>query len=366
MTFIVSWKRNGIAYLCADSALTTSEQEPSKLPDTSSFGEQTINVQGHQVAERSTKIYNLRRAAIAISGDYSLAKRVVMALRDELVHVDDIRTAFTRAIDETLTDVESRKMIRLILAAPCADDATVLFYNSDGDLTVRELENDHIVRFGSLDSDRRLLAAEIIVQAGKSSDVPTRQLAIVLGLLQSLGINTNLLDQSVGGAFYGAYIDSNGITWQGDALYIVRQPGEFWTLPVSTSIRDDAVIIKSGITTSATILANTLNVGFDHEQWMTKWSPYVLQGFELTSHDFVTFLTAGVPNCTIVEMLGHATSFHLHMPISVSHTASDQPYGEMSLSPDLKNAVDEPEVDPNTGQTRMRVTFYPYQSAKSD
>lgn len=363
MTFIVAWKNNGVGYLCADSALTTTTDEPYDLPETSSFGEPTINLYGHQVAERSMKIYNLRRAMVAICGDYNVAHKVVLALRDEIVHVENIRVAFTRAIEETLPDVDSRAKIHLILVAPSVDGAIVLFFNSDNDLRVSELNDDHMVRFGSLDSNRRKLVAEVITQAAKSSDQPKRQLASVLGLLQSLGINNNLLEERVGGVFYGAYVTTNDIVWQGDFLYFVRQPDNYWIRPISMSIRDNAVIVKSEVADRTIVLANTLNVGFDFEQWHAKWHLYVLQKFELNSHDYVVFLTAGLPNCTIVEMLNNATSLHLKMPIFVQSDASGVNHVEMSMSPDLKTAIDDREIDPNTGQTRARVTFFPYETA---
>jgi hypothetical protein len=361
MTFIVAWKRKGIAYLCADSALTTFADEPIELLDFSSFGERTINQPGHQVAERSIKIFNLQRAMVAICGEYSIAVQVVLALRDELIHVQDIRDAFTRAIKDTLTDIHSRGKIRLIVASPSGTGANVLFYNGDGELTVRELVNDQIVRFGSLDNEPRNLIAEVISQAAAASNNPSRLLASVLGTLQSLGVNSNLLDQGVGGAFYGAYVTAREICWQGDVLYVVKQPGEYWTLPISTSIRDNVLVIKSGITQAKKVLSNALSSECGIEQWSIKWTTFVNEGMEASTYDYVIFLTAGIRNCTIVEMLKSKASRLLQFYILNHDEFTNKSHIEFLVSSELQKAIDEPEINPTTGHTRTRISFFEYE-----
>lgn len=77
---------------------------------------------------------------------------------------------------------------------------------------------------------------------------------------------------------------------------------------------------------------------------------------------FVAFLTAGYPNCTVVEMLKHRESLHLYMPTTVLTNDDGQLSAEMSLSPALAAAVDEPEVGLVNGQLPLRVTFFKYEA----
>jgi hypothetical protein len=188
-------------------------------------------------------------------------------------------------------------------------------------------------------------------------------LVSILGALQSLGINRNLLDSGVGGAFYGVYVASSEIKWQGDILYIIRQPNEYWTVPISTAIRDDALIVKSEITRSTKILANSLSTGLGAEHWMSKWLAYVNEGLDTSIFDYFIFLTAGLPNCTVVEMHKHRTSNHLQICISPYDADENSWHIEMSVSPELQQAIDQPEVNPETGHTRARVTFFAYKPA---
>jgi hypothetical protein len=120
------------------------------------------------------------------------------------------------------------------------------------------------------------------------------------------------------------------------------------------------VIVKSGIKKGIVLLANTFSVGFSPE-WRSKWSSYLAENHELAAYDFVTFLTAGYPNCTVVEMLKQKESLHLYMPTMVLAKEDGQLRGEAALSPMLAAAVDEPEKDLVDGQLRTRVTFFKYE-----
>jgi hypothetical protein len=360
MTYIVGWKHNGIAYLCADSALTTHDTEPTPMMEPSSFGEAPINLERRQVSERSVKILNFGRAVVAVSGSVANANSVLISLRDELRHVENIRVAFAHAIEDCLLDDESKASVQFILAAPNNIDVTMLFYNTDGRGNIGEVAEDHIVNFGSIRNEKRRLTCSLIAKIATSTEVPGRQLASVLGLLQSFGVNQNLFDDGVGGAFYGGYVTATEFKWQSDILYIIRQPGNYWTKLVATSIRDDAVVVKSGINKEVVLLANTLSVGFT-STWMSKWSSHLTENHELADYDFVTFLTAGYPNCTVVEMLKQKQSLHLRMPTTARANDGGRLYAEMELSQTLATAVDAAELEAVNGQLRPRVTFFEYE-----
>jgi hypothetical protein len=360
MTYIVGWKRNGYAYLCADSALTTNHTEPIPMMEASSFGEVSINIEGRQVSERSVKILNLGRAVVAVSGSVVNANKVVLALKDELRHVEDIRLALSHSIEDSLLDDESKASVHLILAAPNEVDATLLFYNAEGRRAIGEVAEDHIINFGSIGLEKRKSTWSAIRQIATNNSEPERQLACVLGLLQSYGVNKELFADGVGGAFYGGYVTAKEFKWQGDILYVIRQPDNYWIEHVATAIRDDVVIVKSGIKKGIVLLANTFSVGFSPE-WRSKWSSYLAENHELAAYDFVTFLTAGYPNCTVVEMLKQKESLHLYMPTMVLAKEDGQLRGEAALSPMLAAAVDEPEKDLVDGQLRTRVTFFKYE-----
>jgi hypothetical protein len=143
--------------------------------------------------------------------------------------------------------------IQAAVASPSGAEARIAIYNTDGDESVHEMENETIARFGSMPSNYRHISAAGITKVAEVLDAK-RQLACILSLLQSFGINRNLMEVGVGGAYSGVYVTGDSINWQGDMRYVVIQPGNYWAHTVTTAVRDNVLIIRSAISRETLIV----------------------------------------------------------------------------------------------------------------
>lgn len=358
MTFIIGWKSRGHAFLCADSA-STSRRNDAIAPSTS-FGEATVNNPGLQVQESALKLVNLGRAIVAIAGDYATSKKILITLADELRHVSDIFDALAISIGEVMVDSRSQP-VSLMLAAPADPEPLLFAYDSAQAVdVVHRLEEPMGVSFGSLTGLPREHAQSFISEFMSLDPLP--QLHCALGVVQALGINTNLLEQFVGGAFCGVCVDRSSMRWQGDTLFVVRQPGAYWCKQVVCCIRANALLIESGVTGTTKLLAEALSGGVSdyHRTCAIDELREMIVG---SRYDYVTFLTAGMPVCVVVAMEKHHESKHLRMPSgSLKALPGDVPlHCQFQLSGELMRAIDWASPDGVTPESLKRACFYfPY------
>jgi hypothetical protein len=358
MTFVVAWKRNGIAYLCADSAYTTEHAAPFPAADSTTFGEREINVEGRQVRETALKLINMGPAIAAICGRSGIAQRVLIALKAHLIHNADLRSALVEAIAESVTPEEAG-LVHLVVAAPSDSEVAAFVFNANNEGLIEPLENDVVFCLGSMPSQYRKMTATGVVKAANAMDVPSRHLASVLSMLQSYGVNQNLLEHGVGGTYCGAYVTGFEIKWQEDINYIFVQPGAYLISMVSTSVRENVVIARSELTQQIVVRANSLSGGLDAE-WMAKWRPHLLERVMLGAYQYVTFLTAGLPNCTVVEMGKHSASGDLIMPTREDLLAvTETRIVDFTISPRLKSAITA-HASNSDGVGIPTMTFFEY------
>jgi hypothetical protein len=358
MTFVVAWKHNGIAYLCADSAQRTEHDAPFDGEEPTTFGEPVINVEGRQVRESALKLINLGPAIAAICGRSAAAKKVLIALQANLIHNADLRSALADALEEAVT-AEEAGSIWLVVAAPHQLEAVAFVYNANDSGCIESLENDVVVRLGSMPERYRKLAASGVVKSASATDKPAHQLACVLSLLQSFGVNQKLLEHGVGGTYCGAYVTGEDIKWQEDINYIFVQPGAYMVSMVSTSVRDNVVIARSLRTKQIAVRAAALSGGLD-SRWIERWLPHLLEHVMLGAYEYITFLTIGLPNCTVVEMQKKPASGDLIMPTREELEAvSETQIVDVTMSPQLRAAVTAQAMNAE-GVGQSSLTFLEY------
>jgi hypothetical protein len=360
MTFTIGWKSRGHVFLCADSAVTTFDDN-SSVKSSTSFGEASVNKSGLQVQESGLKLVNLGRAVVALAGDYSAARKILITLADELKHVDDVQTAFATSIKEVMADADARA-VSLMLAAPSQPEPLLLAYDSISALdTIHIVEDTVGVSYGSLEYAPREHARSFI-GAFMTLD-PRAQLPCALGVLQALGVNTNILEQKVGGAFCGVDVDSSSIRWQGDTLYVVHQPGTYWCKQVLTCVRGNAVMIESGITDSTKVLADHLSGGIS-EHHINDAVNEIREIVVGCKYDYITFLMAGRPISVVVEMQKHHECKHLRFPSgSLEELPGDVPlHFEFQVSKELMQKIASADCGEKTPDSVTRACFFfPYQ-----
>ncbi|WP_428307689.1 hypothetical protein [Lacipirellula sp.] len=355
MTFVLAWKHAKHVYLCADSAVTY----PSLPPDsdlTTAFGENSGDSTNSLVDERAMKLVNLGQAIVGLCGDYSIARRVLLALRDELIHQPP-KEAFSAALRDYEPQDDLRK-IKLVIAWPQGTEAVACGYNADGGGRIEDLESDHAFRLSGT-SMHRELTIEAIAKVTKSAATPAQQLACILSLLQSYGVNRNYLQEGIGGAYCGAVVTPSEIKWQGDIMYIITQPGQYLTHAITTRIRDNVLTVQTTIGSRTKVMAELLSSG-PLDDWLSEHKFEIEGVMSDYSFDFVSFLTAGYPICTVVEMNGAEKSADLRMPKVVAVLGSDELQMELEMSARVREATVQPSIAEDSGTVRPKLTFFEF------
>jgi hypothetical protein len=149
---------------------------------------------------------------------------------------------------------------------------------------------------------------------------PETRLVAGLGIAMTAAMQFPLTDHSVGGAFFGARIDSH-VHWQPDIVYVLYVPGhslgDFVSVPtadahaptvllhqehrrevVATRVRDDVCSATSSIGWRG-VAAGNIKGSSEPESWLMKWSKDVGSPFPRPG-DYVVFVPISRGNLVVV------------------------------------------------------------------
>ena len=104
---------------------------------------------------------------------------------------------------------------------------------------------------------KKTLAARLATAVKMHRLSPDARLAGVLVALQAIGMTEYLPQHGVGGAFFGAYLSPQSITWQGDLNYVTYRPGLFrnapfirpgeQSAPAEAAVEKIRVLVRDGV-----------------------------------------------------------------------------------------------------------------------
>jgi hypothetical protein len=139
----------------------------------------------------------------------------------------------------------------------------------------------------------------------------------------------------------------------------VTQPGEYSSHAITTRIRGNALIVQTSIGSRTKVMAELVSSG-SIDDWFRKHRSDVTKVINDGEFTYVSFLTAGRPICTVVEMDGADTSSDLRMPKVVEVLANDELRMEMSMSPRLQLATSTQPLAEDSQAPLAKLTFFEY------
>ncbi len=360
MTYILGWKLESAVYLAADTALTSSRRTDDTY---TSFGELHISEPNRSVHEGCLKIFNLERAAIAISGNVALARSVVETFKNALPLTDNPRSALERAVASN-GPFDSARPISILVAFPDSPAPGLLSFNSDNQEII-EHENGSLVQFGSITQRYRSMSHQMINNLVLFAREPHRFLATILAFLQSYGVHHVLLEDNVGGAFCGLFVGEGSIEWQKDILFCVHRGSDPNVDMVSSIMRDHVLVVRSTFTNSCRYLADSLSCGL-FEDWRCRWWDPAFDFTSLGRFDFVVLLNNRSWIVTVVELLKHQAGEHIRVEPVPGRGPQEAFRLNFSFSPLLTQAMTEAVPDRHDGSIPFKFNWFPYQPGPDD
>ena len=317
MTYIVGWKRDDYVYVCADTVATvTQASAPPKYPASkTSFDELEIDEVGTSITQSAVKLLHLGRAILAICGDANVSRVAAKRFNDELTDPNRaLREAFEAALAFTESQTGLCRTIRLIVAAIDAAGPRLLAFDGNCLLQVTEFSDGDVVQFGSIPESFHDVTKQCVDVVAQLMDDPKNRLACLVCNLQSYGINFYLLEHGVGGAFFGAYVSSTEIHWQGDILFLLYTFGaDFKNMDVqlvSTGVRDNVFFIQCRKQECTNILTDSLS-GSASGAWFVHWMPELAEMEKEAKYDYFSWLAIGRTSLIVAEIRKQHRTPHL-------------------------------------------------------
>jgi len=316
MTLNLLWSDDKCTYAIADSART----HPA-LPQF----EQTVLEQLQRLDHRNISVEEGALKILPLGSDYLVALCGSEADSIEflrvLMHVHATSDAY--AVVEYCNRVDDRA--RMDVALGKDPDEPFVVYR----LPAREMlhvRRGHVHTSGSLEERlARLLATAVnenLIVRG--FEHPEMNLVAGLAYATTMAVNENLSEQNIGGAFFGAAVDSQGFHWQPDITYMVygrnfdegmvevSDPDMPSAAPevstedrfriVRTLVRDD-VAISVSMNLRRIVAAMSRLITESPEAWISKWKDALSTG-SFDEPKYYVFIPLGRGRIVIVPNNG--------------------------------------------------------------
>lgn len=213
MSYIIGWKNSRSVFLCGDTILSANF-EMNTYEEQTSFGEKLVKSNAKSHSEAYLKIWVIGKLAVGfVSNDTYEAIDFLEKLNEEI----DQNNLFT-SIDEISKKYQPKKS-EFLFAFNENGENKLFKYDSDYGEIYEEKEPTQI---GSLPNDYMEQTYEMCSHIIDEEEILNDDDSLVLANAthQNLMIVQNSMQFDVGGMFTGLYINSDGITWQRDTMYI--------------------------------------------------------------------------------------------------------------------------------------------------
>lgn len=265
MTCSIVWNTGNEILFVADSAQTSSSKHSSSV---TTFGEAHVSIKkstGKElyVEESLFKIFQIEPITFIYAGSVGSSLKISEQLFSNVSQYNTSEDAVSNTLFQLssffhLFNLETGAsfLIECIFAYHFEDRLRIdsyLYSMESKKMVFTPDDTREFFMIGSLDRegtnylDKTVRVARMIPKHWKAD----KKLACLLALLQSYGVHDQLLLQSVGGAFAGAYLDKFGAHhWQPDLIYLCHESPENMNGPQSifrviTLIREGFFMVKS-------------------------------------------------------------------------------------------------------------------------
>lgn len=345
MTYCAGWIYKNSVYLLADTAATKAL---APYHPRSSFGERHAKVGADHVEESLLKLVPIADgAAIAFAGDVQIASAICDFLRDAYDESAPAEAIFEQ-MSATVGPFDLQRPVELLLAMSTGDNVSLDRWDTINGL---DRSNSSFYQLGSLTSFHASLTPSILSVLTRGNVEADRLLALAAAVVQSYGVNDNLIDQNIGGLIFGLRISGGHVTWQEDTSYLVYGSSMAEVNYVSAFARDDVLIVSSSLNDDVRILAHSTSTP-SLTDWRAVWEQPLKAQLRSDRYRYWVFLKTVERVITVVrrESLDQPSKL-----LSLSESAFGQ--FNIGLSPKLMHVMHAPVIDNGDGSLPFRLNF---------
>ncbi len=361
MTYVVAVKCGNSVLLAADTVVTATSPfgiDHEAGVSRTSFGELSISEENRFVSESSLKIFHLGKIAVAFSGNVATGQSVLEELRFEIEATPNPREAVVKCV-KRLESSTLRRIATFAVGIPSKAGVSLLVFDSVN-REIRESANNEVLQLGSMPAHFRQCTNSFMDKfVPYLQTSPNRLLAVLLGILQSYGTFSHLLENGVGGAFTGLHIGEKEINWQDDICYVVHAGPEKATDFVHCAIRDNVLIVNSSIIGECRYFLGKFNCP-NRTAWKEKW--WDSASYEVTKAEFgfVSYLNKQHRITAIIEMAGHSESKSVQFAPKIEATPTPLFKLNMTTSPKIHDLATIPLTEDNNTWKVVWKPFEPF------
>lgn len=175
---------------------------------------------------------------------------------------------------ETFKDLDDLSF--QFIATMAVRPAPALFsFNMGGERKLLEHSGDGVVQAGSpTEFQTELFRTVLRLLDERLPPRPEVFLVAAVAWLQSIGTREYVLERGIGGAFYGLYSDTQGIKWQSDVVFGIHRRMSSTTLPVITMVRDNVVLVHSGVDEASRAMYSSTSSTVTIAEWYARWGSF--------------------------------------------------------------------------------------------
>jgi hypothetical protein len=271
MTLNLGWVSESAVYLVADTSRTV--QGPSNIGITS-LGQRCQRDDGLAVEDVAAKLVPLgNHAAAALCGDAAGATALVTKALKSIKLGVPVREALVQAGHSVHLATPPFGNI-FVLVAIWDSGPRLLIYDSRS-LDLTDASHSGPITVGSLRQEFQEGIKAAVRRLPRPGPPREYALAPALAVLHSLAASENLIEDKVGGVFYGLQIDADGLHWQPSLLYAFHDDRpDVGTAPpwniVNCRILDGVCTVGSSLTRQVRCLVPS-GIRADRVSWMSRW-----------------------------------------------------------------------------------------------
>jgi hypothetical protein len=260
VTYCIGFKYKDSVYLIGDAAITNA----TPAYQTSTSGELHTDVQGSHVEEAVIKVTSIAPGAIvAFAGDVGLAIDIIDFLRASYSESTTPAELFN-GVNATFGGPFRAGVEILFATAPAIGPTTLTKWTTDKGI---EREVTEYREIGGLPYHLRRLTFESFKLIVDQQTDAAAILSVVTAKLQSLGVHDNLIEQRVGGIFFGMRAVAGTTMWQWDTVYLIYDSAFKSLIFLMAMAHGDILTVWSSLFGGARFLMLPSNTRTEQEFW---------------------------------------------------------------------------------------------------
>lgn len=344
MTFCAGWKYNGSVFLVADTAVTKSEKPRLEY---SSFGQLHSDTKAGYVQEGLIKLIPISKGiAIGFSGDVQVALEIIELLKDNVAYAKSASDLIRFA--DSMGPFDPKSGVELLIASSSADGNNELIkWDTEKGA---DQSNANYYQIGSLVSYHAYLPPFLMNEIAKKRLETERVLPTITSVIQSYGMQENLVQMNIGGLIFGLYTSFGKVSWQEDTNYVLYSQNSTNPLSyISAIARDNVLIVNSSVTNDTRIFFHSVSE-VDKTINTPEWREKVQEQFQSDRFRYWAFLSIKE---RIVVLLTRTNLDEKSKLVNLSHLGGGK--FNLAINPWLESHLQQPLTNRNNSKIPFRV-----------